>query len=91
MHLNSGYRAEAEALARRFVRVFGEAGADAVLTPSGSCATMVREHYAPLAARSGDHGLAAEVEALALDVLELSELLVGRLGVEEVGAYYPTG
>jgi L-lactate dehydrogenase complex protein LldE len=71
------------------VRVFGEAGADAVVTPSGSCAAMVREHYPALAARSGDRGLAAEVEALAPDVLELSELLVGRLGVEEVGAYYP--
>jgi len=87
MHFNTGYRDEALGLLRRFVRVF--AGADAVVTPSGSCAAMVREHYPRLAAESGDAALEREVEALAPRVLELSELLVGRLGLEDVGAYYP--
>jgi L-lactate dehydrogenase complex protein LldE len=43
MHLNSGYPAEADRLARRFERVF--AGLDAVVSPSASCAGVLREHY----------------------------------------------
>src|SRR5919106_1720650 len=44
MHLNSGYAREGEALARRFARVFD--GADAVVTPSASCAGMLRHQLA---------------------------------------------
>jgi len=74
MHANSGYRAEAVPLARRFVDTF--AGFDAVVTPSGSCAAMVRDGYPAL-------GLAAP------PVHELSELLVDVLGVTDVGASFP--
>ncbi|MEA2255000.1 MAG: L-lactate dehydrogenase complex protein LldE [Solirubrobacteraceae bacterium] len=87
MHANSGYGHEALGLVRRFVRVFGDA--EAVVTPSGSCAAMVREGYERLAAEAGDDALAADVRALAPRVFELSELLVGRLGVEDVGAAFP--
>jgi L-lactate dehydrogenase complex protein LldE len=87
MHANSGYQLEAVPLVRRFVRVFGEQ--EVIVTPSGSCAAMVREQYPRLAELAGDEGLAREVEALGPRVHELSELLVGRLGVEDVGAYYP--
>ncbi len=41
------------------------------------------------AALAGDLGLAKAVEALAPRVLELSEFLVHKLGLEDVGAYYP--
>jgi L-lactate dehydrogenase complex protein LldE len=41
MHLNSGYADEGLALARRLAAVFE--GYDAVVTPSASCAGMVRE------------------------------------------------
>jgi L-lactate dehydrogenase complex protein LldE len=68
MHLNSGYAREGVALARRFARVF--AGSEAVVTPSASCAAMLRHHCDT-------------------DVCELSEFLVDRLGVEDVGAYFP--
>ena len=95
MHANTGYGHEAIGLVRRFVRVFGDA--EVVVTPSGSCGAMVREGYERLARETGDDGLLAEVQALAPRVLELSELLVGRLGVEDVGAsfhhrvtYHPT-
>jgi L-lactate dehydrogenase complex protein LldE len=87
MHLNSGYANEAIPLVRRFVRVFGNA--EVVVSPSASCVGMVRDQYAKVAELSGDAGLAAEVEALKPRVLELSELLVDRLHVEDVGAYYP--
>src|SRR3990170_3160909 len=40
MHFNSGYRDECTPLVRRFADVF--AGYDAVVTPSASCAAMVR-------------------------------------------------
>ena len=50
---------------------------------------MVRDYYARVAELSGDAGLASEVAAISPRVLELSELLVDRLGVEDVGAYFP--
>jgi L-lactate dehydrogenase complex protein LldE len=87
MHLNSGYADEALALVRRFARVFADA--ELVVSPSASCVGMVRDHYAALAEGSGDAGLAAAVADLRPRVLELSELLVDRLGLEDVGAYYP--
>ena len=89
MHANTGYRAEAIPLVRRFARAFGEAGADAIVCPSGSCAAMVHDQYRCLAAESGDAALTAAVEEVVLKVFELSQFLVGELGVEDVGAHYP--
>jgi L-lactate dehydrogenase complex protein LldE len=87
MHFNSGYRDEALPLVRRFARVFAEE--DVIVSPSGSCVAMVREHYPRLADELGDAELAATVRAIAARTFELSELLVDELGVEDVGAYYP--
>jgi L-lactate dehydrogenase complex protein LldE len=87
MHANTGYGHEAIGLVRRFVRVFGDA--EAVVTPSGSCAAMVRDGYERLAREVGDEALADEVRRLAPRVYELSELLVKRLGVRDVGAAFP--
>jgi L-lactate dehydrogenase complex protein LldE len=42
MHMNSGYVREGLALARRFARVFEKA--ETVVTPSASCAAMLRKH-----------------------------------------------
>ncbi|REK87210.1 (Fe-S)-binding protein [Streptomyces inhibens] len=87
MHFNTGYRHEALPLVRRFADVF--ARYDAVVTPSGSCAGMIREHHGTLARSCGDAHLAASVETVAQRVYELSELLVDVLGVTDVGAYFP--
>jgi L-lactate dehydrogenase complex protein LldE len=87
MHFNSGYRREALPLARRFVRIFGEY--EVVVAPSASCVGMVRDAYPRLADAAGDVALRSESEALAPRVWELSEFLVKKLGVEDVGAYYP--
>lgn len=87
MHFNTGYGREAIPLVRRFVQVFGRY--EAVVAPSGSCVGMVRELYPMAADLAGDPGLKREVEDLAPRVFELSEFLVDRLGVEDVGAYYP--
>ena len=95
LHANSGYRGEALGLARRFVDVFEPY--DAVVSPSSSCVGAVRELYPVLAEEAGDHALAARMRVLAERVFELSELLVRRLGVTDVGAsftgrvaYHPT-
>jgi L-lactate dehydrogenase complex protein LldE len=89
MHANSGYQLEAIPLVRRFVRVFGDGGFDAVVAPSGSCVAMVRDQYPRLAELGGDAGLGREVAAVGSRVYELSQFLVGVLGVEDVGAYFP--
>jgi L-lactate dehydrogenase complex protein LldE len=87
MHLNTGYAGEALPLARRFTTIFS--GYDTVVSPSPSCVGTVRDGYPRLAAESGDASFAAEVAEVAPRVYELSEFLVHRLGVEDVGAAYP--
>lgn len=87
MHFNTGYQREALPLIRRFVQVFGSS--EVIVAPSASCVGMVREIYPRAAEWFNDPQLAAEVEALAPRVYELSEFLVHRLGLEDVGAYYP--
>jgi L-lactate dehydrogenase complex protein LldE len=87
MHFNTGYARETIPLVRRFVRAFADS--DVVVSPSASCVGMVRDYYPKVAQLSGDASLQREVEALGPRVLELSELLVDRLGVEDVGAFFP--
>ena len=90
MHVNSGYRDDALRLARRFVDVMGrDDGVDAVVSPSSSCVGWVRELLPGVAREAGDERLARDAEALGGRLFELSELLVRRLGVEDVGASYP--
>ena len=91
MHFNSGYQDACIPLVRRFTAAF--AGYDAVVTPSGSCASMVRRYHplvAELAAERGeDAGLAERVAEVSPRVLELTEFLVDVLGVTDVGARFP--
>jgi L-lactate dehydrogenase complex protein LldE len=76
MHFNSGYRAECVPLVRNFAEVF--AGYDAVVTPSASCASMVR-HY---------HHL-VDPSVTVPPVYELCEFLTDVLKVDDVGAFFP--
>ena len=87
MHFNTGYQRETIPLVRHFVEVFQDA--EVVVAPSASCVAMVRDLYPRAAELAGDPGLASAVEALTPRVFELSEFLVYKLGVEDVGAYYP--
>jgi L-lactate dehydrogenase complex protein LldE len=87
MHFNTGYQREAIPLVRRFIEVFSSY--DAVVAPSGSCVGMVRELYPMAANLAQDAHLAEQVEELAPKVFELSEFLVKKLGVTDVGAHYP--
>jgi len=87
MHYNTGYHREAVPLVRRFVEMFRDA--EAVCVPSASCVAMMREHYQMMAEADGDLAFIAEVRSLLPRVFEFSELLVNRLGVEDVGAVFP--
>jgi L-lactate dehydrogenase complex protein LldE len=87
MHWNTGYQRQALPVVRHFADVFAKA--DAVVTPSASCAGMVREYYPRAAELAGDARLAKAVAELSERTFELSEFLVDELGTTEVGAYYP--
>lgn len=87
MHYNTGYQREALPLIRRFVQTFRDA--EVVVAPSASCVGMVRDLYARAAEWFHDQQLAMDVALLVPRVYELTEFLVTKLGVEDVGAYYP--
>lgn len=91
MHYNTGYQADAMPLLERFVAQFR--GAEAVVVPSSSCVTMMRENYprmaGEIAARGRAGNLVRDVDALLPRIFEFSEFLTRRLGLEDVGAYYP--
>ncbi|HVW77297.1 MAG TPA: (Fe-S)-binding protein [Alloacidobacterium sp.] len=87
MHYNTGYQAEAMPMMRRFVEIFQDA--EVVCIPSSSCVAMIRDHYPKMAEACGDSALVEKVNELLPRVYELSELLVNKLGLEDVGAYYP--
>ena len=87
MHFNTGYQSEAMPLIRQFVQTFS--AYDVVVSPSASCTGMVRDMYRLAAEVHHDIGLADAVNQLARNVYEFSELLVNRLQVTDVGAYYP--
>ncbi|HEY0263948.1 MAG TPA: (Fe-S)-binding protein [Granulicella sp.] len=86
MHYNTGYHREAVPLVRRFVQMFRDS--EAVCVPSASCVAMMREHYELMAEHENDSALLAEIRSLLPRVFEFSELLVHRLGVEDVGAHF---
>ncbi|MEZ0095487.1 (Fe-S)-binding protein [Streptacidiphilus sp. EB129] len=87
MHFNTGYRPEALPLVRGFAEAF--AGYDAVVTPSASCAGMVRDSHAVVAEQYGDPALRGAVARVTPTVYEFTELLVDVLGVTDVGAFFP--
>jgi L-lactate dehydrogenase complex protein LldE len=91
MHFNTGYQDATIPLVERFTDAF--AGYDAVVTPSGSCAAMVRAHHplvGELAARADPAStLPARVADVAPRVYELTEFLIDVAGVTDVGASFP--
>ncbi len=87
MHNNSGYPGEALALVRRFVASYRDT--EVVVVPSTSCTVTVRQQYAHLARRADDAVLLGEVERLTPRVFEFTEFLTRKLGLVDVGAYFP--
>ena len=91
MHANTGFREEALPMVARFVDQFRHA--EAVVVPSSSCVTTMREQYPGMAVELEQdrrhHGLSAELGQLLPRVFEFSEFLSRRLGLLDVGAFYP--
>jgi L-lactate dehydrogenase complex protein LldE len=88
---NTGYRHDTEPLLRRYGTAFR--GYDYIVTPSGSCAAMVRDNYPRMGAKAAAEGRGQELADLAATVVpktyELTEFLTNVLKVTDVGAYYP--
>lgn len=82
---NAGYRREARQVARHFVETFRQA--EVIVTPSGSCAAMVRHEYPRLFAN--DAALQAEAEQLATITWEFTEFIVDGLGISDLQARLP--
>ncbi len=78
---NTGCTEEARPLAERFVRIFETC--DYVVSPSGSCVSMVRHHYEQFF----DHD--AAFERLRPRVLELCEFLTDVLKIERLPGKFP--
>jgi len=87
MHYNTGYQTEALPLVRHFVEVFKDS--EVIVCPSASCVGMIHEMYPIAAKNSGDDRLVSQVESLRSRVWELTQFLVEKLGIEDVGAYFP--
>ncbi len=81
---NAGYHHEARAVARQLLRALE--GYEYVVTPSGSCAAMVRHYYPHLFEGEPE---ARRAEELCRRLYEFSEFMVRVLGVTDVGAEFP--
>jgi L-lactate dehydrogenase complex protein LldE len=79
---NSGYRAEARAVARHFLDTFE--ASDCIVVPSGSCAAMAVHHFPELFQKEPE--TLARVHALSKRIWEFSTFLTAVAGVEDVGA-----
>lgn len=81
---NAGFWKEAARMARHFLEVFGDD--EAVVCPSGSCVNMVRNRYPMLFA--GEPAWFDRARSLATRVYELTEFIVGVVGVDDLGGSY---
>jgi L-lactate dehydrogenase complex protein LldE len=87
MHYNTGYQREALPIMLHFLKVFRDA--EVICIPSASCVAMIRDHYPKMAMETGDPAIRHQVEELLRRTFEFSELLVDKLHVTDVGAFYP--
>jgi L-lactate dehydrogenase complex protein LldE len=87
MHANTGFRGEAFSQAKRLVRLYQDT--ETVVVPSSSCVAMIRDQYPGLIHELGNAELQNQFDALLPRIYELSEFLIDKLGVEDVGAYFP--
>lgn len=85
--LNSGFHDDARAVAGRMIRVFAES--ERVVTPSGSCCSVVREHFPHLF--HDDAAMHAKAVAMAGKTFEFVEFLekVVRPDWSKWGLRYP--
>ncbi len=82
---NSGFQDDARGVAKQFLTAFADA--EVIVTPSGSCGSMVRHYYPELFKDDPDwHDRALRA---ASRTWEFSEYLVDGLGITDLGAALP--
>jgi L-lactate dehydrogenase complex protein LldE len=77
---NVGYHHEAREVAKQLIKAFENSAL--IVTPSGSCAAIIRHEYPKLFAN--DPVLLAEAERLASITWEITEYLVDGLGITDL-------
>ena len=77
---NAGYRDEARAVARQFLRAFRDA--EVIVTPSGSCAAMVLHEYPVLF--EDEPELQAQAQRMAAITWEFTEYIVNGLRIADL-------
>jgi L-lactate dehydrogenase complex protein LldE len=82
---NSGFHDDARAVAKQFLSAFADA--DVIVTPSGSCASMVRHFYPELF--QDDPEWYDRATWAANITWEFTEYLVDGLGITDLGAKLP--
>jgi L-lactate dehydrogenase complex protein LldE len=82
---NSGFWGDAKEVAKQFLTAF--AGAEVIVSPSGSCASMVR-HYYPELFKDDPEWRERAVWAASI-TWEFSEYVVDGLGITDLGAKLP--
>ncbi|PHO09543.1 MULTISPECIES: (Fe-S)-binding protein [Malaciobacter] len=78
---NSGCSKDVETLAKQFVENFKDY--DYIVAPSGSCVSMVKEHYAPFFENSSDYN------KVKTSIYEICEFLHDILKVEKFDVSFP--
>jgi len=81
---NAGYRKAARVAAKRFIEIFEES--ESIVCPSGSCVSMVKNHYPELFEDSPQWFKRAV--RVGRKTFEFSQYLVDVLKVEDVGARF---
>lgn len=85
MAFNAGFQNDARAVAKQFLTAF--AGAEVIVSPSGSCTSMVRHYYPEL---FKDDPEWRDRARWAADITwEFTEYLVDGLGITDIGAKLP--
>jgi L-lactate dehydrogenase complex protein LldE len=84
MAFNSGYWDEAKAMGEKFIRDFPNDRP--VVSPSASCAGMVRNYYPWLFHNTALH---YEYKQLRKNMIEFTDFLVNVLKITDVGAQFP--
>lgn len=81
---NGGHFEPARKVARRFIEAMN--GSEIIVSPSGSCVSMIRNHYGKLF-EGNSHEL-EQARQLGKRTFELTEFLVKHLGVTDLGACF---
>lgn len=82
---NAGFQSDARGVAKQFLTAFADA--EVIVTPSGSCGSMVRHYYPELFEEDPVwHDRALRAASI---TWEFSEYLVDGLGIRDIGAVLP--